>query len=171
MSHRYAIALGSNRRHGRHGAPGGVIAAALAALEADGMAVLRASPILPTPPLGPGGRTFANAAALIACELDPPALLARLKRIERRFGRRRGRRWGARVLDLDIILWNGGIWRSPGPGTLAVPHRAYTKRLFVLQPLAAIVPCWRDPRLQRTVRQLRARALRRSPVDRTRAAP
>ena len=44
--------------------------------------------------------------------LDPPAMLAALKAIERDFGRRAGRRWGARVLDLDIVAWSGGRVRG-----------------------------------------------------------
>ena len=64
----YAIPIGSNRRHGRHGGPGGVVAAAAAALASrlapSGGRVLRVSPVIGTPALGPAGRAFANAAAL-----------------------------------------------------------------------------------------------------------
>ncbi|WP_343520716.1 2-amino-4-hydroxy-6-hydroxymethyldihydropteridine diphosphokinase [Sphingomonas sp.] len=142
----YVVALGSNRR-GRHGAPEAELRAALAAI--DG--VVRASPIIATAPLGPSRRRFANAAALIASDEAPPALLARLKRIERDFGRRRGRRWDMRVIDLDIILWSGGAWAS---GDLVIPHPQFRRRGFVLQPLNAIVPDWRDPLTGRTMRQL-----------------
>ena len=151
----YAIALGSNRP-GRHGSPRAEIRAALAEL-GDVRAV---SPIIVTAPVGPSIRAFANAAALVDSPLDPPAMLARLKAIERAFGRRRGQRWGARVIDLDIILWSGGAWRSPG---LAVPHIAYTARAFVLHPLAAIAADWRDPRDGRRVRHLRHGVDRRRP--------
>lgn len=142
----YVIALGSNRR-GRHGAPEAELRAALAAIGG----VVRASPIIATAPLGPSRRRFANAAALIASDETPPELLARLKRIERAFGRRRGRRWDMRVIDLDVILWSGGAWASPG---LVIPHPQFRRRGFVLRPLNAIVPGWRDPLTGRTVRQL-----------------
>jgi 2-amino-4-hydroxy-6-hydroxymethyldihydropteridine diphosphokinase len=149
IPHRYAVALGSNRRHGRHGAPAGVVAAAFAALAEAGIAVEARSPIIHTPAMGPGGRGFANAAAIVASPLDPPSLLAQLKRIERAFGRRPGRRWGARVLDLDIILWSGGRWpvspRRPTGHSLAIPHRDHARRAFVLTPLAAIAAGWRTP--------------------------
>ncbi|MGF7151021.1 2-amino-4-hydroxy-6-hydroxymethyldihydropteridine diphosphokinase [Sphingomonas zeicaulis] len=158
----YAIALGSNRRHGRHGAPAAVIRAAAAALAEEDLRLVRLSPILATPALGPAGRAFANAAALIESRLDPPALLARLKAVERAFGRRRGRRWGPRVIDLDIILWSGGRWHDR---RLAVPHAAFRARDFVLAPLARIVPDWRDPATGSTVRQLRARLINAKPVD------
>lgn len=174
MPHRYAIALGSNRRHGRHGAPARVIAAALTALRMEGIGIVTASPVYATVPIGPSGRAFANAAAILSSDRDPAALLCLLKRIEREFGRRRGRRWGERVIDLDILLWSGGVWparyRQARPGGLTVPHRAMPGRGFVLRPLAAIAPEWRHPVLRRSVRQLLARLEHRSPVDRTPAA-
>jgi 2-amino-4-hydroxy-6-hydroxymethyldihydropteridine diphosphokinase len=97
---------------------------------------------------------------LVETDEDPPALLARLKAIETAFGRRRGQRWTDRVIDLDIVLWSGGVWASDG---LTVPHPEFRRRAFVLAPLAAIVPDWRDPMTGRTVRQLAAR-LRRAPA-------
>ena len=133
----YAIALGSNRRS-RHGSPAETLRAALAR-DRRRQAV---SKIRTTPALGPAGRGFANAVAIVESALAPDALLAELKAIERAFGRRPGRRWGPRVLDLDIILWSGGAWGGPGP---IVPHPAFRDRAFVLQPLAEIAPAWRDP--------------------------
>jgi 2-amino-4-hydroxy-6-hydroxymethyldihydropteridine diphosphokinase len=150
----YLVALGSNR-HGRHGAPRAEVAAALALLGG------RASPIMASAPLGPSTRTFANAAAMIVSDETPPALLARLKQIERGFGRRSGRRWGARVIDLDIVAWSGGRWRS---ATLAIPHPAFRTRAFVLAPLCAIAPRWRDPATGLTMRQLHARLTRTRPA-------
>ena len=160
---RYVIALGSNRR-GRHGAPVREVAAAIVALELLGK-VRAASPILATAPLGPSIRRFANAAVLIETSEPPAAVLRRLKSIEQAFGRRRGQRWGARVIDLDIVLWSGGRYRD---ATLIVPHIAFRTRRFVLDCLLHIVPDWRDPVTGRTIRQLtyRARA-----VDRGRARP
>lgn len=145
----YAIALGSNRP-GRHGPPERELAAALAALGQ----VVAASPVLRTPPLGPSLRRFANAVALVESDEEPPALLARLKAIERAFGRRRGRRWAARVVDLDIILWSGGVWSDRA---VTIPHPRFRQRGFVLEPLARVAPGWRDPLTGLTVRQLRAR--------------
>jgi 2-amino-4-hydroxy-6-hydroxymethyldihydropteridine diphosphokinase len=151
----YVVALGSNRR-GLHGRPRDEIAAALDAIGG----VIAASPIVETAPIGPSTRRFANAAAMIEADEPPPALLRRLKAIERAFGRRRGRRWGARVIDLDIILWSGGIWSD---ARLTIPHAHFRERAFVLDPLRAIAPEWRDPLTGRTVRQL---AHRRRAVDR-----
>lgn len=162
------MALGSNRRHGRHGTPERVLIAALAAMADAGLEIVAISPILPTPPLGPGGRRFANAAALIETDDEPQGLLKRLKAIERAFGRRRGRRWGDRVLDLDILLWTGGLWASP---ELSIPHREFRRRDFALFPLERIAPDWVDPLTNFTIRHLATRLRRTRPVDRPRTSP
>ena len=157
-NHLYAIAIGSNQPHGRHGVPVAVVMAAIAQLERD-FDLFTASPILVNPAHGLSGRDFANAVALIETALDPPALLDALKTIERDFGRRRGRRWGNRVLDLDIVAWSGGRFRSRG---LTVPHRHIEHRDFVLEPLARIAPEWRIKGAL-TARHLAARLARRRP--------
>ena len=130
----YLLALGSNRRS-RAGSPERTIAAALDRVGG----VLAVSPVLATPPLGPSGRRFANAVALVGSDEPPPAMLARLQRIERAMGRRGGRRWGARTIDLDILAWSGGRFRSR---RLTVPHPRLPERAFVLAPLAAVAPRW-----------------------------
>ena len=134
----YAIAIGSNRSHGRHGRPTGVIQAAIARLDEE-FDLFDAAPILLNPALGNSGRDFANSVTLIESDLEPPEMLRRLKSIERDFGRRSGRRWGTRVLDLDIVAWSGGKWRSRG---LTIPHKAASGRSFVMGPLATIAPDW-----------------------------
>ncbi len=146
----YAIALGSNRRHGRHGSPAKVVAAAIDALAGLGE-IERVSAIRATPALGPAGRSFANAAILLASDLEPDQLIEGLKEIERSFGRRRGRRWGPRVLDLDIILWSGGAYGGPA---VTIPHPEYRNRRFVLEPLVEIAAQWRDPIDGATLRHL-----------------
>ncbi len=151
----YAIAIGSNRP-GRHGRPAAEVRAALGELGA----VRAVAPIMASAPLGPSLRRYANTVALVDSALGPAALLAALKAIEQAFGRRRGRRWGSRVIDLDIILWSEGCWRSPG---LVVPHVAFRERSFVLRPLRQIAPDWRDPVSGRSVRQLQHMVDRRRP--------
>ena len=159
--YRYAVALGSNRRS-RYGSPTATVRAAMSEL-----APTIVSSIRRTPALGPAGRAFANAALILISSLSPTELLGQLKATESAFGRRGGRRWGPRVLDLDIILWSEGAWGGTG---LTVPHPAFRSRRFVLEPLAEIAPGWRDPLTGLTVRQLLARARRARPVD-PRAAP
>lgn len=137
--HLFAIAVGSNRRHIRFGRPTGVVAEAIARLGAE-FDLFDASPIMLSKAVGGAGRDFANSVALIECRLEPAAMLAALKDLEREFGRRRGRRWGPRVLDLDLVAWSGGRYRSR---TLTIPHARLAERRFVLAPLAAIAPHWR----------------------------
>ena len=137
--HLYAIAIGSNRRHVRHGPPAGVVAAAVAALDQE-FDLFDASTIIGNAAVGGAGRDFANAVALVESRLDPPAMLTTLKKLERAFGRRAGKRWGARVLDLDIVAWDGPPVRTR---RLQIPHPRLSERPFVLAPLAAIAPHWR----------------------------
>ena len=138
-THLYAIAIGSNRPHGRFGRPAAVVEAAIARLDED-FGLFDASPIILNSAIGGAGRDFANAVALVESPFDPPEMLRRIKRLEREFGRRRGKHWAARVLDLDIALWSGGRFRSRG---LTIPHAGLKLRTFVLQPLASIAPSWR----------------------------
>ena len=138
-THLYAIAIGSNRRHIRHGRPAGVVEAAIARLDAE-FELFDASPIILNKAVGGAGRDFANAVALVESDLPPPDVLTRLKRIEWDFGRRSGKRWAARVLDLDLIAWDGPRFLSR---RLNVPHSRLADRDFVLAPLAAIAPSWR----------------------------
>lgn len=138
-THLYAVAIGSNRPHGRFGRPAGVVEGAIARLDEE-FRLFDASPIVLNRAHGGAGRDFANAVALVASDLHPPEMLDRLKQLEREFGRRPGRRWGPRVLDLDLVLWSGGEFRSR---KLTVPHPQLARRDFVLEPLSAIAPGWR----------------------------
>ena len=157
-THLYAVAIGSNRPHGRFGRPAGVVEAAIARLDEE-FGLFDASPIMLNAAHGGAGRDFANAVAMVESSLPPADMLSRLKSLEREFGRRRGKRWGPRVLDLDVALWSGGKWRSR---RLTIPHSELRKRSFVLQPLAAIAPNWRVAgRL--TARHLAHRLARRAP--------
>ena len=152
--HCYVVGLGSNMRI-RGSSPRTVIARALAAFPAHGITVVAASRTMASRPIGPSERLYANAAALVATALDPPALLAALQHMECAFGRvRRGARWRARPLDLDIVLWSGGAWASED---LLIPHPQFRCRPFVLRPAAEVAPRWRDPVTNLTLRQLARR--------------
>ena len=115
------------------------------------------SRIRPTAPIGPGGRRFANGAVAVRSGLPLRQVLTLIKQVERDFGRRGGRRWGDRVLDLDIIGAGDAVIRT---GRLIVPHPGIASRRFVLDPLVDIAPDWRHPLSHLTARQLRARAMR-----------
>ncbi len=156
MRSRYLIALGSNRRHHRYGSPREILMAAMEELATLGTVTAR-SAIITTAPLGPAQRQFANAAVVIDSELDPEAMLSGLKRMEYEFGRRRGRRWGDRVLDCDIVMWSEGNWLSD---RLKIPHSEFRGRDFVLGPARAVAPDWRDPNTGLSVTHLSARLTR-----------
>jgi 2-amino-4-hydroxy-6-hydroxymethyldihydropteridine diphosphokinase len=153
----YAIGIGSNRAISLPLGPRAIVHAAMVALDLPPFHVLARSPVIDTAPIGPSLRRYANAAALVASPLPPRAMLARLQALEAAFGRRRFRRWGARTLDLDILLWSGGPLRTRG---LVIPHPAMHERAFVLRPLCAILPNWRDPVTGLAVRHLAARLAR-----------
>ncbi len=156
------IALGSNRRHGRNGAPAAVIRAAVAALADSGVQVEAVSRLRATAPVGPKQRGYVNAAIRATTSLGPADLLAVLHRIEADFGRTRRRKWGARVLDLDLIAYEDRV----SFGRLRLPHPEMHRRAFVLDPVLEVAPEWRHPVLHLTVRQLRARLTRPTPVRR-----
>lgn len=123
----------------------------------NGLTILALSRSHATAPIGPGGRRFANAAVAVSTPMALSALLTVLKAIEADFGRRGGKRWGDRVLDLDIV--GAGSVRIASR-RLNVPHPRFATRRFVLDPLVEIAPDWRPPRHAATVRQLRFRAMR-----------
>lgn len=127
-----AIALGSNRgNRSKH------IRFAFKALDRlPQTRLLRRSSIHESKPAGgPRQRDFLNAAAMIRTRLSPMGLLVELKRLEARRGRRPGRRWGPRPLDLDILTYGRKTVRSR---FLTVPHPRARSRRFVLEPLAEL---------------------------------
>ena len=156
MSSLFLIALGSNRRHHTFGRPKDVLLVAVEELAALGT-VTDCSSIITSIPVGPAQRRFANAVLVLESEYDPSSLFVRLKHIERAFGRRDGRRWGDRVLDLDIVLWSGGTFES---NTLTIPHKQFRNRDFVLAPACQIASDWRDPVTALRIRHLCVRAKR-----------
>ena len=85
---------------------------------------------------------YLNAVLVGYTTLGPADLLAWLLELEQRRGRERVRPRAARTLDLDLILYANVIHRSR---TLRLPHPRFRSRPFVLGPLAALAPRWKDP--------------------------
>jgi 2-amino-4-hydroxy-6-hydroxymethyldihydropteridine diphosphokinase len=103
----------------------------------------RVSPFYSNPAVGPGIQPdYVNAVAELFTTLDAHALLARLQAIESARGRVRNERWGARTLDLDLLLYDAETIASD---TLQVPHPRIRERNFVLYPLYDIAPDLRFP--------------------------
>ena len=134
-------------------------------LEKGGVAVVRASPVYETEPVGLAGQpAFLNQVLEVRSDLDPPALLRLAKSIETALKRTPAVPNGPRTIDIDILL--AGDLVSAGPD-LVVPHPRLHLRNFVLVPLEDIAPDLRHPVLGRTVRELRAACPDRSRVERT----
>ena len=160
------VALGGNET-GTWGDPVAAFAHAVGMLERYHVQVVAQSRIYSTSPSG-GGRQGRYTNAVIAVRSPyPPAYLLRLfKRIERDAGRRTGRVWGPRPLDLDIVDFGGRVigWpcRRRAANRLVLPHPEMHARAFVLVPLMDIAPHWRHPGLGQSARQLLARCRSRS---------
>ena len=158
------IGIGGNLTSTRFGAPRETLAAALAALEADGIQVTTRSGWYRTEPVPRSDQPwFVNAVALLATNLAAPDLLAVLQAVEGKFGRVRGERNAARVLDLDLLDHQGQVTETP---SLVLPHPRLHQRRFVLVPLAEIVPSWRHPVSGLTAKQLLSRLAARQLIER-----
>ena len=152
------LALGANLSSA-WGPPPASFARAVATLCCSGVTTISASRLYLTEAVGPGlQNTYYNAVLVVSTQLPPSVLLRLLKRIERDAGRRRGRLWGPRPLDIDIVDYKGRLLgqrsRRRVPGQLELPHPELHKRAFVLVPLAEVLPQWRHPRLGLSVQTL-----------------
>jgi 2-amino-4-hydroxy-6-hydroxymethyldihydropteridine diphosphokinase len=130
-------------------------AAARALREAPGVAVVRASRVWDTAPLGPPQPRYLNAVLELETTRTPASLLAVLRDVERRAGRTRDVHWGARTLDLDLLLAGDWTMRTP---ELTLPHPEMARRRFVLAPLAELRQDLVVPGTDSTVGRLLAEA-------------
>ena len=140
------IALGANL-----GDPAAALTWAVGELAALGE-VQAVSRFHRTAPVGgpPGQPDYLNAAVKLQTRLPAAPLLAALLAIEARFGRVRRERWGARVLDLDLIAYGAQVLDSPD---LNLPHPRAWQRAFVLLPLSEVAPDYAHPATGQTVVQ------------------
>ncbi len=105
-----------------------------------------------TTPIGPPQPDYLNGCAIVWTSLAPLEFLNTLQAIEAQFGRVREEVWGARTLDLDLLLYGDEIIDIPD---LQVPHPRMTERGFVLVPLAEIAPDEIDPQSGESILALR----------------
>ena len=105
--------------------------------ETNGLEILRASAFYRTPPWGDEHQDdFINAVVQVETILDPMPLLRVLQSIENAMGRQRsGRRWGPRLIDIDLLLYGKQQFQS---NELEIPHPRMFERAFVLKPLSEL---------------------------------
>ena len=151
MSHRIYIGIGSNLGDRR----ANTAEAIERITKIPDTKVMRASSLYESEPLGNAKTWFVNSVIEIETELGAEPLLKRLKAIEDAMGRKRvkGKRWGSRIIDLDILLSENEVVEKR---TLRVPHPEMHKRRFVLMPLAELAPHVVHPGLGQSVSALLA---------------
>lgn len=103
-----------------------------------GITVFARSADYRTPPWGKTDQPwFLNGAVAIDTDLDPHGLLDACLAVEQNLGRVREERWGPRVIDIDVLAYEGAAVED---ARLVLPHRYVRERAFVLVPLAEIAP-------------------------------
>ncbi len=121
---------------------------------AQNITVSAVSPLYETEPVGgPRQGLYLNACAALDTALSPVKLLKLMLDVENSLGRVRKRRWGPRTLDLDLLIYESLLMKTP---TLTLPHPRMTERLFVLAPLSHIAPNLIIPGTGRTVSEFKS---------------
>ena len=117
--------------------------------------MVKQSSLYESEPLGDAKTWFVNAVIEIETESSADELLRKLKAIEKTMGRKRvrGKRWGSRIIDLDILFFDNEVIDKR---TLKVPHPELQNRRFVLAPLSELAPQMIHPKLSTTVSELHA---------------
>ena len=114
--------------------------------------VIKESSLYESEPLGDAKEWYVNGAIQIETRFKPDALLLKFKNIERAMGRKKvKKRWGSRIIDLDILLYDGLILKKKN---LQIPHPEIQNRKFVLVPLSEIAPQVIHPELGVSISEL-----------------
>lgn len=119
--------------------------------EIPGINLIATSSWYRTKPVGPPQPDYLNGCALLEVQQTPEEFLVLLQAVELQFGRVRTERWGARTLDLDLLLYDELVLNTP---SLQIPHPHMRERAFVLVPLAEIAADWLEPRSGKAIAQL-----------------
>ena len=171
MDNSLLCALGANLGRGA-GNPEDTVSQALILLKSRNFTLKAISRFWRTPAFPEGsGPDFVNACCILQTNLTPNATLEVFHEVEAQLGRERLDRWGARVVDLDLLAFGDRVlpdrqkyahWRDlplseqmlHAPEVLILPHPRLQDRGFVLIPLAEIAPLWRHPVSGRSVREM-----------------
>jgi len=142
MSYLY-IGIGANLTPAGYKTPREGCEAALASLQVEGICLKQISNWYETAPVPVSDQPwYLNAVALATTSVDPSMALAALHRIESSFGRVRQERNEARVLDMDLLDFDGECKQN---SSLTLPHPRMHERAFVLLPLRELCPEWTHP--------------------------
>ena len=148
MTHRAFIGVGSNL-----GLPAENCKKAITLINTPpSIKVMACSSLYHTEPIGKKNQPwFVNAVLETQTSLTAQELLKELLKIEQQFGRVRKMKWEARIIDLDILDYDGEILNSK---TLTLPHPEMTHRRFVLEPLNEIAGSTIHPLKNKTILEL-----------------
>lgn len=114
---------------------------------------IKISSLYETEPVGVKNQPFfLNGILEMETDLSPRDLLDALQAIERQLGRKKGQKWGPRIIDLDILLYGDLVMKGEN---LEIPHPLLAARSFVLIPLAEMAPETVHPILKKTISELR----------------
>ena len=106
---------------------------------------------------------FYNQVIELDTSLAPQAALTSLLTIEEEMGRVRNEKWGPRIIDLDILLWQDRVINS---SNLVVPHPGIPNRKFTLMPLAELIPTYVHPEHKNTIAEMLEACTDALPVER-----
>lgn len=125
---------------------------ALEELNKIGIIILKKSSLYETKPWGYTEQPdFLNLAIECSTNLTPFDLLREIKKLEIKLGRENTIKYGPRIIDIDIILYDNLILKSD---TLTIPHPLMHKREFVLKPLCEIAPYLIHPEFKVSLKEL-----------------
>jgi 2-amino-4-hydroxy-6-hydroxymethyldihydropteridine diphosphokinase len=149
MPHRAFIGIGSNLGDRR----ANYVEACDRISKLPATRIVKASSLYESEPHGDAKTWFVNAVIEIETASAADELLKRLKAIETSMGRKRvkGKRWGSRIIDLDILLFDNEVINKR---SLRVPHKELPNRRFVLVPLCELAPQLVHPALSITISEL-----------------
>lgn len=121
-------------------------------MESRGFKVMKKSSLYRSEPFGYKDQPwFLNMVIKAKTDLKPVELLKVVKEMEKEIGRKKGKKWGPRVIDIDILLYGDEIIDE---ADLKIPHAFMHMRRFVLEPLYEIARSLRHPKSGKSVKDL-----------------